>query len=222
MGRVAAALADRAIVTTDNPRSRGSGGDRRGRVAGAGGSRSCSTGAPRSSTALADARPGDVVVIAGKGAETEMELADRQRPVRRPRRSPREVLVRDPARARRRSSRSAGSSRGPWADEVTGVQIDSRRIARGRPVRRGRRRAPTSSSTRSPAARRPRSSRRRARRARRRSRRRCASARRARVVGDHRLDRARRRRRTSCSRSARRTRARSRTRATTTTSSACR
>jgi len=28
-------------------------------------------------TALADAQPGDVVVIAGKGADTEMELADR-------------------------------------------------------------------------------------------------------------------------------------------------
>ena len=31
-------------------------------------------------TALADARPGDVVVIAGKGADTEMELADRSVP----------------------------------------------------------------------------------------------------------------------------------------------
>ena len=30
--------------------------------------------------ALGDARPGDVVVIAGKGADTEMELADRSIP----------------------------------------------------------------------------------------------------------------------------------------------
>ena len=46
----------------------------------------------------------------------------------------------------------------PWASEVTGVQIDSRRIDRGRPVRRASAsRAPTSSSTRSPAAPPPRS-----------------------------------------------------------------
>jgi UDP-N-acetylmuramyl tripeptide synthase len=30
--------------------------------------------------ALADARPGDVVVIAGKGADAEMELSDRRIP----------------------------------------------------------------------------------------------------------------------------------------------
>jgi UDP-N-acetylmuramoyl-L-alanyl-D-glutamate--2,6-diaminopimelate ligase len=73
MGRVAAALADRAIVTTDNPRSEDPAAiaadvaagrlevvlDRREAI----------------ETALAAARPGDVVVIAGKGADTEMELA---------------------------------------------------------------------------------------------------------------------------------------------------
>jgi len=73
MGRVAGALADRAIVTTDNPRSEDpqaiaeevSAGaleivvDRRTAI----------------ETALADARAGDVVVIAGKGADTEMEIA---------------------------------------------------------------------------------------------------------------------------------------------------
>ena len=31
-------------------------------------------------TALSDARPGDVVVIAGKGADTEMEIAGRSIP----------------------------------------------------------------------------------------------------------------------------------------------
>ncbi len=40
-----------------------------------GGSRSCSTAAAAIETALADAAPGDVVVIAGKGADTEMEIA---------------------------------------------------------------------------------------------------------------------------------------------------
>jgi UDP-N-acetylmuramoyl-L-alanyl-D-glutamate--2,6-diaminopimelate ligase len=72
MGRVAAELADRAIVTTDNARSEDPAAiaaevaegkleivlDRRDAIA----------------AALADARPGDVVVIAGKGADTEMEL----------------------------------------------------------------------------------------------------------------------------------------------------
>jgi UDP-N-acetylmuramoyl-L-alanyl-D-glutamate--2,6-diaminopimelate ligase len=72
MGRVAAAHADRAIVTTDNPRSEDpqaiaeqvSEGrleivvDRREAI----------------ERALADAKAGDVVVIAGKGADTEMEI----------------------------------------------------------------------------------------------------------------------------------------------------
>jgi UDP-N-acetylmuramoyl-L-alanyl-D-glutamate--2,6-diaminopimelate ligase len=78
MGRVASILADRAIVTTDNPRTEDpatiaaevSEGtlevvlDRREAI----------------EQALADARAGDVVVIAGKGADTEMELADRRIP----------------------------------------------------------------------------------------------------------------------------------------------
>ncbi|HEY8722293.1 MAG TPA: UDP-N-acetylmuramoyl-L-alanyl-D-glutamate--2,6-diaminopimelate ligase [Gaiellaceae bacterium] len=75
MGRAAAENSDRAIVTTDNPRTEDPAAiaeqvahgkleivlDRRAAI----------------ETALADAQPGDVVVIAGKGADTEMELADR-------------------------------------------------------------------------------------------------------------------------------------------------
>jgi len=73
MGRVASRLADRAIVTTDNPRSEAPEDiasevadgkleivlDRREAI----------------EAALGDARRGDVVVIAGKGADTEMEIA---------------------------------------------------------------------------------------------------------------------------------------------------
>jgi UDP-N-acetylmuramoyl-L-alanyl-D-glutamate--2,6-diaminopimelate ligase len=81
MGRAAAAGADRAIVTTDNPRSE----DPAAIAA------DVAAGAPDRleviverdvaiDAAIAGARPGDVVVIAGKGADTEMELADRYVP----------------------------------------------------------------------------------------------------------------------------------------------
>jgi UDP-N-acetylmuramoyl-L-alanyl-D-glutamate--2,6-diaminopimelate ligase len=76
MGRVAAGLADRAILTSDNPRSEDPEAiaaevaagdltrfvvelDRRAAI----------------ELALVDAQPGDVVVIAGRGAEPEQELA---------------------------------------------------------------------------------------------------------------------------------------------------
>jgi UDP-N-acetylmuramoyl-L-alanyl-D-glutamate--2,6-diaminopimelate ligase len=78
MGRIAAQLADRAIVTTDNPRREDPAAiasevaegrleivlDRREAIR----------------AALAGASAGDVVLIAGKGADTEMELADRRVP----------------------------------------------------------------------------------------------------------------------------------------------
>jgi UDP-N-acetylmuramoyl-L-alanyl-D-glutamate--2,6-diaminopimelate ligase len=74
MGRIAAELSDRAIVTTDNPRSEDPAGIARD-VAGG----TLEVVLDRRAAielALADARAGDVVVIAGKGADTEMELAD--------------------------------------------------------------------------------------------------------------------------------------------------
>jgi UDP-N-acetylmuramoyl-L-alanyl-D-glutamate--2,6-diaminopimelate ligase len=82
MGRVAARLADRVIVTSDNPRGEspesiiddivaGVEDGYRARVVTDPDRRSAIT------TALQDVRPGDVVVIAGKGHETTQEFADR-------------------------------------------------------------------------------------------------------------------------------------------------
>jgi UDP-N-acetylmuramoyl-L-alanyl-D-glutamate--2,6-diaminopimelate ligase len=75
MGNVAAERADRAIVTTDNPRSE----DPEAIAAEVAGGRLEIVVDRRQAIerALADAREGDVVVIAGKGADTEMEIAGR-------------------------------------------------------------------------------------------------------------------------------------------------
>jgi UDP-N-acetylmuramoyl-L-alanyl-D-glutamate--2,6-diaminopimelate ligase len=75
MGRVARALADRAIVTTDNPR-----GEDPHTIAEQVAEGRLEIEVDRRAAierALADAREGDVVVIAGKGADTEMEVAGR-------------------------------------------------------------------------------------------------------------------------------------------------
>lgn len=73
MGRAAAANADRAIVTTDNPRS-----EDPASIAAQVADGTLEIVLDRGEAirkALADAGPGDVVVIAGKGADTEMEIA---------------------------------------------------------------------------------------------------------------------------------------------------
>ncbi|HEX3807687.1 MAG TPA: UDP-N-acetylmuramoyl-L-alanyl-D-glutamate--2,6-diaminopimelate ligase [Gaiellaceae bacterium] len=73
MGGIAARLADRAIVTTDNPRSEDPQAIAEQVADGA-----LEIVLDRGEAirrALADAAPGDVVVIAGKGADTEMEIA---------------------------------------------------------------------------------------------------------------------------------------------------
>ncbi len=73
MGRIAGELADRAIVTTDNPRS-----EEPAEIARAVAHGTLEIILDRRAAieaALAHAAPGDVVVIAGKGADTEMELA---------------------------------------------------------------------------------------------------------------------------------------------------
>ena len=80
MGEIAARLADVLVVTDDNPRTEDpaairaavlAGTDRRPRR---GASRSA-TGAPRSARRVRRARPGDIVLVAGKGHETGQEVA---------------------------------------------------------------------------------------------------------------------------------------------------
>jgi UDP-N-acetylmuramoyl-L-alanyl-D-glutamate--2,6-diaminopimelate ligase len=81
MGRIASALGDLAIVTSDNPRSEDPDEIIAEIVAGSTGELEVE---PDRAAAIARAvdlaRPGDVVVIAGKGAEQGQELADRTIP----------------------------------------------------------------------------------------------------------------------------------------------
>jgi UDP-N-acetylmuramoyl-L-alanyl-D-glutamate--2,6-diaminopimelate ligase len=81
MGRVASELADVAIVTSDNPRSEDPGAIIEQIVAGAAGRLEVEPDRRRAiELALDEARPGDVVVIAGKGHEQGQEFADRKLP----------------------------------------------------------------------------------------------------------------------------------------------
>jgi UDP-N-acetylmuramoyl-L-alanyl-D-glutamate--2,6-diaminopimelate ligase len=76
MGKIGAELADRAIVTTDNPRTEEPAEIAAEVAAGAPGSLEVIVDREDAiDVAVADARAGDIVVIAGKGADTEMELA---------------------------------------------------------------------------------------------------------------------------------------------------
>ena len=80
MGGIAAGLADRTIVTTDNPRSETPAAIAAEVAAGAPAGEVIVDRATAIEAALAEAGPGDVVVIAGKGADTEMELDGRSVP----------------------------------------------------------------------------------------------------------------------------------------------
>jgi len=81
MGRVGSELADRAIVTTDNPRSEAPATIAAEVAAGALGEVEVELDRRAAiETAIEDARPGDVVVIAGKGADAEQEVAGRMIP----------------------------------------------------------------------------------------------------------------------------------------------
>ncbi len=87
MGEIAARLADLLVVTDDNPRSEDPAAIRAARVEGARAARAEMARADKGSVvevgdrraairhALAEARPGDVVLVAGKGHETGQEVA---------------------------------------------------------------------------------------------------------------------------------------------------
>ena len=81
MGKIAAGLADRAIVTTDNPRTEEPAEIAAEVASGAPGSLEVIVNrADAIDIAIGDARAGDIVVIAGKGADSEMEIAGRTIP----------------------------------------------------------------------------------------------------------------------------------------------
>jgi UDP-N-acetylmuramoyl-L-alanyl-D-glutamate--2,6-diaminopimelate ligase len=80
MGRVAAAKADRVIVTDDNPRSEDAAAIRAAIMSAAHGAIEIGDRQAAIRSAIADLRPGDVLLIAGKGHETGQIIGDRVTP----------------------------------------------------------------------------------------------------------------------------------------------
>ncbi|MBC5805361.1 MAG: UDP-N-acetylmuramoyl-L-alanyl-D-glutamate--2,6-diaminopimelate ligase [Candidatus Eremiobacter antarcticus] len=81
MGQAAAALADRVIVTSDNPRDEDANAIIADIVSGIQGSHEVvEDRAQAIELAISEARPGDVIVIAGKGHETHQIVGDRRLP----------------------------------------------------------------------------------------------------------------------------------------------
>jgi UDP-N-acetylmuramoyl-L-alanyl-D-glutamate--2,6-diaminopimelate ligase len=80
MGRIAVEKADIAIVTDDNPRSEDPAAIRAEILQGASGAREIGDRAEAIRTAVRDLRPGDVLVVAGKGHETGQIIGDRTLP----------------------------------------------------------------------------------------------------------------------------------------------
>ncbi len=77
MGAVAAAKADRVVVTDDNPRSESAAAIRAAIVSGAPGAIEIGDRREAIRSAIADLRRGDVLLIAGKGHETGQIIGDR-------------------------------------------------------------------------------------------------------------------------------------------------
>ncbi|RVU19841.1 UDP-N-acetylmuramoyl-L-alanyl-D-glutamate--2,6-diaminopimelate ligase [Methylobacterium oryzihabitans] len=80
MGRIAVARADRVIVTDDNPRSEDPAAIRAEILAAAPGAEEIGDRAEAIRRAVAGLRPGDVLVVAGKGHETGQIVGDRTLP----------------------------------------------------------------------------------------------------------------------------------------------
>jgi UDP-N-acetylmuramoyl-L-alanyl-D-glutamate--2,6-diaminopimelate ligase len=77
MGAVAAAKADRVIVTDDNPRSEDAAAIRAAILAAAAGATEIGDRGEAIRRAVAELAPGDVLLIAGKGHETGQIIGDR-------------------------------------------------------------------------------------------------------------------------------------------------
>ncbi len=77
MGRISVEKADITIVTDDNPRTEEAAAIRKQILAGAIGAREIGDRAEAIATAVAMIRPGDVVLVAGKGHETGQIIGDR-------------------------------------------------------------------------------------------------------------------------------------------------
>jgi len=80
MGRIAVEKADVVVVTDDNPRSESPAAIRAEILAGAPGAREIGDRAEAIQAAVGELRPGDVLVVAGKGHETGQIIGDRTLP----------------------------------------------------------------------------------------------------------------------------------------------
>jgi UDP-N-acetylmuramoyl-L-alanyl-D-glutamate--2,6-diaminopimelate ligase len=80
MGAVAVAKADRVIITDDNPRTENPAAIRAAIMAAANGAAEISDRRQAIRSAIAELRPGDVLLIAGKGHETGQIIGDRVLP----------------------------------------------------------------------------------------------------------------------------------------------
>jgi UDP-N-acetylmuramoyl-L-alanyl-D-glutamate--2,6-diaminopimelate ligase len=80
MGEIAVRRADRVYVTDDNPRSEDPAAIRMAILAAAPGAIEIGDRAAAIRQAIADLRPGDVLLIAGKGHETGQIVGDRTLP----------------------------------------------------------------------------------------------------------------------------------------------
>jgi UDP-N-acetylmuramoyl-L-alanyl-D-glutamate--2,6-diaminopimelate ligase len=80
MGEIAARLADRVIVTDDNPRSEDPAAIRAEILAGCPGATEIGDRAEAIKTAVGELAAGDLLVIAGKGHETYQIVGDRTLP----------------------------------------------------------------------------------------------------------------------------------------------